>query len=248
MNAKKTYIGIAAVVLLFGILFIPKIIKRIANDEVVKNDRLNVARIDAAKDTSNDDLSYITIDGKDRRVPAFEFINQEGDTISDKDYRGKVFVVDFFFTRCPSICIPMTSNLVLVQEEFEDRKDFGIASISIDPEGDTPEVLKAYAESYGADHPHWNFLTGDRETIYSLANEEFNLLASENPNIEGGFLHSGYFALVDQNGFIRSRKDQFGNPKVYYRGSVPAGSSDKNGEDAEIAMLVSDIKKLLKTQ
>ncbi|MEH6407562.1 MAG: SCO family protein, partial [Leeuwenhoekiella sp.] len=97
MNAKKTYIGIAVIVLIFGILVIPKIIERISNDEVVVNDRLNVPQ-PKKSDENKGDLAYIKIDGKDRKVPAFKFVNQNNDTITDKDYRGKVFLVEFFFT------------------------------------------------------------------------------------------------------------------------------------------------------
>ncbi|MEH6407444.1 MAG: SCO family protein, partial [Leeuwenhoekiella sp.] len=146
------------------------------------------------------------------------------------------------------ICIPMSKNLVSIQKEFKDNNKFGIASISIDPENDTPQVLKAYADEYGASaYPNWNFLTGSRDTIYNLANEKFGLLAGENPNLEGGLLHSGYFALIDQNGFIRSRIDEFGNPKIYYKGSVPRDAPlTEDGDNTEIDILVDDIKLLLK--
>lgn len=246
MNAKKTYIGIAVIVLIFGLLVIPKIIERLSNDEVVVNDRLNVAQKQTV-DSDQGDLAYIKINGKDRRVPSFKFVNQNKDTITDKDYRGKVFLVEFFFTRCPDICIPMNKNLVAIQQEFQGNDKFGIASITIDPENDSPEVLKEYAEHYGVDESNWNFLTGSRDSIYTLANEKFGLLAQENPNIEGGLLHSGYFALVDQNGFIRSRLDPFGNPKVYYKGSIPRDKPVvEDGDNAEIDILVDDIKLLLK--
>ncbi|WP_073098791.1 SCO family protein [Leeuwenhoekiella marinoflava] len=244
MNKKKTYIGIAVIVLIFGIIVIPKIIDRFMNDEVVQNDRLNVANLDTVEDEGK--LSYININGKDRKVPHFEFVNQDGDTITENSYKGKVFLVEFFFTRCPTICIPMNKNLVLIQNKFEDNPDFGIASFSIDPEHDTPEVLKEYTESYGITDPDWNLMTGDREKIYELANVGFNLLAQENPNIEGNFQHSGLFALVDQNGFIRSRKDEFGNPLIYYRGFIPQGAPEVEGEEtSQIDILMEDISKLL---
>lgn len=245
MNRKKTYIGIAVIVLIFGIITIPKIFERIKNDDVVKNDRLNVANLEK-EEAAKGELSYIKINGKDRRVPDFKLINQNSDTITDKDYRGKVFLVEFFFTRCPDICIPMSKNLLEIQEEFKDSDKFGIASISIDPEHDRPEVLKDYAEEYGAIYPHWNFLTGNKDSIYTMANEKFGLLAQANPKVEGNFLHSGLFALVDQNGFIRSRLDNFGNPKIYYRGFIPRGAKDvEDRESPEINMLIEDIKKLL---
>lgn len=246
MNRKQTYIGIAVIVFIFGIFTIPKIIERIKTGNIVENDRLNVADLNESDDTTGK-LSYININGKDRRVPEFELVNQSGDTITDRDYRGKVFLVEFFFTRCPDICIPMSENLLEIQKEFKDSDKFGIASISIDPEHDTPEVLKAYAKDYGAIYPNWNFLTGSKDSIYTMANEKFGLLAQANPNVKDGFLHSGLFALVDQNGFIRSRMDNFGNPKIYYRGFVPRGTAEtEDSEGPEINILIEDINKLLK--
>ena len=244
MNRKKTYIGIAVIVLIFGFIVIPKIIDRVMRGDVVENDRMNVATLDTEEDTG--ELSYININGKDRKVPHFEFLNQNGDTITEETYKGKVFLVEFFFTRCPTICIPMNKNLVLIQNTFKDNANFGIASFSIDPEHDTPEVLKEYADRYGVTDPDWNMMTGDRETIYELANVGFNLLAQENPNIDGNFQHSGLFALVDQNGFIRSRKDEFGNPLIYYRGFIPQGAEVAEGEEtSQIDILIEDINKLL---
>ena len=246
MNKKQTYIGIAVVVFVFGIFAIPKIIKRIEMGDVVKNDRLNVSELNTTGGENNGGLSYIKIDGKDRKVPHFKLVNQDNDTITDLDYRGKVFLVEFFFTRCTSICIPMRKNLLDIQEKFKDNKHFGIASISIDPNNDTPKVLKQYAEDYGVTYPDWNFLTGNKDSIYNLANEKFGLLAQVNPKVQGSFIHSGLFALVDQNGFIRSRRDEFGNPKIYYRGFVPKNADlGPDDETSEVGILVEDIKKLL---
>lgn len=245
MNRKKTYIGIAVIILIFGIIVIPKIIDRVMKGEVVSNDRLNVAELNT-ENRENAELSYININGKDRKVPHFEFVNQNRDTITEDSYKGKVFLVEFFFTRCPTICIPMNKNLVLIQNKFKDNPDFGIASFSIDPEYDQPNVLKEYAENYGVTDPDWNLMTGDREEIYELANVGFNLLAQENPNIEGNFQHSGLFALVDQNGFIRSRKDEFGNPLIYYRGFIPQDAPEtEDQETSQIDILIEDINTLL---
>ncbi|HBY68998.1 MAG TPA: SCO family protein, partial [Flavobacteriaceae bacterium] len=146
-----------------------------------------------------------------------------------------VYVVEFFFTTCPSICPIMNTNMLKVEKAFKNEDNFGIASFSIDPEHDTPEVLKEYAESYGVSHPHWNFLTGDKKDILKLSNEGFKLYAAETPEAEGGFEHSGMFALVDKDGNIRSRLDENGNPIIYYDGL----------EEEGIQMLIEDIKKLL---
>ena len=140
----------------------------------------------------------------------------------------------------------MSHNLQEIAKQYEDNPNFGIASFSIDPEHDQPEVLKLYAEDYGVTHPNWHFMTGDRETIYKLSNEGFYLNVSYEAGLENGFYHSGLFALIDQNGFIRSRLDPNGNPKPYYRGSVPMRAEVlEGGEQPEIDILVEDINKLL---
>jgi protein SCO1/2 len=140
----------------------------------------------------------------------------------------------------------MTKNLITLQDYFSNQEEFGIASFTITPKYDTPEVLKAYAEKYGVTDMDWHFMTGDQEEIYQLANSGFNIFAAEMPEAPGGFEHSGLFALVDKNGYIRSRKDEFGNPIVYYRGAITEemGVNDE-GEKEQISLLKEDIKKLL---
>lgn len=239
MKNKYTYVWVSFVILIFGILFIPKIVDRLRNGEVVENDRMNVKN-------ANDDLSFILLNGKKRRVPTFEFLNQDSLIINNSDYQGKVFVVEFFFTTCPSICPIMNKNLVEIQDEFADAENFGIASFSITPEFDTPLVLKEYAERYGINDLDWHLMTGDQEKIYKLANEGFNIFAAEMPDAPGGFEHSGLFALVDKNGYIRSRVDNFGNPIVYYRGAItPEQGANEHGETEQISILKEDIRKLL---
>ena len=239
MNKKYTYVWVSLIVLIFGIIVIPRIVERLSSNTVVENDRLNVS-------VKNEKLGYILLDGKKRKVPSFEFINQDSVVVSDKDYLGKVYVVDFFFTRCPSICPVMTTNLVNVQRQFKGNKKFGIASFSITPDFDTPQVLRAYAEKYKIQNSGWNLLTGDKDSVYQLANTGFNIFAAEMPDVPGGFEHSGLFALVDKEGFLRSRIDEFGNPIVYYRGAIleREGVNDQ-GETEEIGILKSDIQKLL---
>ncbi|WP_419213785.1 SCO family protein [Maribacter sp. X9] len=239
MNKKYTYIWVSLIVLIFGIIVIPRIVERLSSGSVVENDRLN-------SESSNKRLGYILLDGKRRKVPSFEFINQDSVLVSDKDYLGKVYVVDFFFTRCPSICPVMTTNLVEVQQKFKDETDFGIASFSITPQFDTPEVLRAYIKKYNIRGNNWNLMTGDKEAIYELANAGFNIFAAEMPDVPGGFEHSGLFALVDKEGYLRSRTDEFGNPIVYYRGAIleKNGTNDQ-GEKEEISILKADIEKLL---
>lgn len=245
---KKTnysYIGIAFVILVFGIWFVPRIVDRITSDDISRKESRSDQKRDIKKATASD-LVFIENNGQKRKVPDFSFTNQDGTTITNKDYEGKVYVIEFFFTTCPTICPRMNNNLVQVQNTFKDFKNFGVASFTINPEHDTSDVLKAYAESYGITNPNWNLLTGDKEAIYKLANEGFYIYAAENKSVEGGFEHSGNFALIDKNGFIRSRKDKFGNPIIYYRGITSEDEgADDNGEVEQISILKEDIKKLL---
>jgi protein SCO1/2 len=223
---NKSYIGISFIILIFGIIFIPKIIDRIKNGSVVQNDRMSLS-------------SEIVKEGSLKEIgpaPTFELTDQNGTKISNKDYVGKVYVLEFFFSTCPSICPIMNKNMVSIQNEFSKESDFGIASISINPENDTPEVLKTHAVKIGATAANWHFLTGNKDYIFNLANKGFNLYVGENNKALGNFEHSGLFALIDKNGIIRCRYDKQGNPILYYDGL------EKPGVDA----IKEDIKVLLK--
>lgn len=246
--SKKTnysYIGIAFIILVFGIYFIPRIIDRISNDDVTRNE----SRSDQTKekDAYTSDLIFIkNPDGSPKKVPDFSFTDHNGKIVTNKDYEGKVYVVEFFFTTCPTICPRMNRNLVQVQNAFKGFDNFGVASFTINPENDTPEVLKAYADNYGITNPNWHLMTGERDDIYKLANEGFYIYASENKEVEGGFEHSGNFALIDKNGFIRSRVIE-GNPLIYYEGIISEEEqTDEDGKTQQITMLKEDIAKLLK--
>ena len=228
---KFKYIGLFLVVLIFGLLFIPKIMDRISSDSIVEENRT----------LSSSPLQYITLNGEAKRVPEFTFLNQDNLFISNEDFKEKVYVAEFFFTSCPSICPIMNKNMKRIEARFGSRSDFGIASFTIDPEHDTPSVLKAYAEDYEVVAQNWHFLTGDKDQIYALANQGFNIFASVNPRVEGGFEHQGYFALIDKDGYIRSRTDQFNNPIVYYM-----GIDQEQLEVQEVDLLIEDIEKLLK--
>lgn len=227
---KYSYVGISFVVLIFGIWFFPKIMDRIDQREV---------RYDTRLDNFNE-LSYVRLNDVKRKVPSFVFLNQDSLYVSNEDFLGKVFVVEFFFTRCPSICIEMNKNMKILDEEFGFRNDFGIASFTIDPENDTPKVLKQYSELIDVKSKNWHFLTGNINDIYDLSNSGFNIFSSVNPNVAGGFEHQGFFALIDKEGYIRSRENGMGSPIVYY-----LGINDESTSLQGIDMIRNDIKKLL---
>lgn len=237
-----SYIGISFIILVFGIIFIPKIVDRIQNRSITENDRLNVK----TDDDNQSDLVFLEINNERKKVPEFSFTNQDGKTITNKDYLGKVYVIEFFFTTCPTICPRMNRNLVEIQNEFQEFKNFGVASFTINPDYDTPEILKAYAATYGITNPNWHLMTGNQEAIYKLANEGFNLYTAVDTEVEGGFEHSGNFALIDENGYIRSRVVN-GNPLIFYNGIISEEEKvDDEGINEEISILKEDIAKLLK--
>jgi len=161
--------------------------------------------------------------------------DQNNNKITNESYLGKVYVVEFFFTTCPSICPIMNRNMVDIQNEFFGNPNFGIASVSINPEHDTVKILKEHAEKIGVKSSNWHLLTGDKKYIFDIANKGFNLYVGENKNITAGFEHSGLFALIDKKGNIRCRKDNFGNPVLYYDGLEAKG----------VKAITEDIKKLL---
>lgn len=217
MIKNKSYIWISFVILIFGILVIPEIMDRIENNEIVKGDRLDKV--------SNSPVE----DGKLTKIgpaPIFELVNQDNLKISNEDYKGKVYVLEFFFSTCPSICPKMNQSMLQIEKTFFGNPNFGIVSITIDPEHDTPAVLKAHREILGVKSSNWNFLTGDKTYIFDLSNKGFNLYAGQNNKAQGGFEHSGLFALIDKNGNIRCRKDEFGNPILYYDGLEKKGVRD----------------------
>jgi protein SCO1/2 len=226
MFKNKSYIGISFIILIFGIYAVPKIVDRIKNGEVVKGNRL-----DNVESKTKSDGKLVVI-GK---APKFELTNQDNLKISNETYKGKVYVLEFFFTTCPSICPKMNMSMLEIEKTFFGNPNFGIVSITIHPSHDTPKVLKDHAKLLGVKSSNWNFLTGDKTTIMDLSNKGFNLYAGENDKVSGGFEHSGLFALIDKDGNIRCRKDEFGNPNIYYDGLDKKGVRDIQ-EDIKILL------------
>ncbi|MDI1257485.1 MAG: SCO family protein [Flavobacterium sp.] len=221
---NKSYIAISFVILVFGILVVPKIVERIKNNDIVQGDRLNVV-------TNNKSADALYLMGP---APKFELTDQNNKIVNNETYKGKVYVLEFFFATCPTICPRMNASLRTVEDLFYGNKNFGIASITINPENDTPEVLKKHAKDLGVKSENWHFLTGKKEYIYDLANKGFNIYAGKNEKIGGGFEHSGYFALIDKKGNIRCRLKE-GNPIMYYEGTEKSGVNDIK-EDIKILL------------
>lgn len=181
-------------------------------------------------------------------VPHFEMTNQYGERISERDMLGKVYLVEFFFTSCPTICPVMKQNLRLIEDSINDP-NFGIISITIDPKRDTPERLLQHYKQIQAKSPNWFMLTEDRSYIQDVS-KKFNIYIGDAKDEAKSLDHSGQFALVDKQGKIRSRTNGHGIPKLYYSGlnyTDPEGTKPSlNGTyHPDIALVIEDIKKLL---
>lgn len=160
-------------------------------------------------------------------IPPFSFVNQDGEIVNDKDYNGKIYVADFFFTTCDNICPKMTKQMYRVQEAFRESPNVMLLSHTVDPETDSVQVLAAYAKEMNADTRKWNFVTGGKKELYDIAYSGYFLNVLEAPEDAGGendFIHSETFVLVDPGKHIRG----------LYDGTNPA----------EIDRLIHDIKVL----
>lgn len=217
--------GAKKYLILFAILFLPTILYLLF---VYGKGEQNFAHLPF--------VTYTDVNGEtqNRKAPEFGFVNQDGDTITNKDLEGKVYLVDFFFTTCPSICPIMTANMMKVQERFAHYDDFHTVSFTVDPKRDSPSVLNQYATERMLNTEKWDFLTGEKDSLYSVA---YHYLSSamEDSLAAGGFLHTEYFVLVDKEGFLRSRDDEQGNVIGVYNGT----------EAQHIRDLIDDVKVLM---
>jgi len=135
-------------------------------------------------------------------IPDFNFLNQDSVSITEKTFENSIYVADFFFTSCPSICPIMHRNLLEVYKKYKGNPDVMFLSHSIDTKYDTPSVLKSYAEKLGVSGNEWQFASGTRETIYGMS-PEYMVFTEENDQVAGGFEHQGWFILVDKDRHIR---------------------------------------------
>ena len=143
-------------------------------------------------------------------VPDFSLMNQQGELFGLSDMVGKIWIADFIFTNCPTICPAMTQEMARLQSEFVTDPVYFV-SFSVDPERDTTEVLSRYATTYGADDRRWHFLTGEKASIYQLAEQGFSLAAGHNGS---EILHSPRFVLIKPNGNIHDYYDSRSRPAM----------------------------------
>ena len=156
-------------------------------------------------------------------IPEFSFLNQDGKRIGRAEMQGKITIVDFFFTSCPSICPVMSKEMERVNDMFRDQPNVQIMSISIDPEYDTPEILKEYAEEHNAIPGKWHFLSGPKEETYRLAKCGFIIPLVDGNGVADDFVHTDKFMLIDELGRIRG----------YYSGT--------NREDVDLLILETKV-------
>ena len=146
-------------------------------------------------------------------IPAFSFIDQYGDTVTEKNMNEKIYIADFFFTSCPTICPVMKKNMLKVYKNIKGMGDVAILSHTIDPSHDTPEVLLKYATDLGVTGHQWLFLTGHKSDIYGIAKSYF-VAATQDGAAPGGFIHSGAFTLLDKDKRVRGVYDGTDEEKV----------------------------------
>lgn len=160
-------------------------------------------------------------------VAAFSFSNQFGEEINQNFVKDKIWVANYFFTRCPSICPRMSSNMANLQQQFGEDESIRFVSFSCDPERDSVSALNSYAERYRINSKQWQLATGDKTELYRFARKQLQIVATDGDGGAGDFIHSQNFVLVDKDGFVRG----------YYDGT----------EEAHVAQLIKDIDKLKKT-
>jgi protein SCO1/2 len=181
----------------------------------------------------NYDIEYDTIDGKEvadtiyPKIPFFKFKNQYGKVVTSRDLKGKVWIADFFFTKCPTICPTMTAQLKRLSTKTKDLADqIQYISFSIDPRTDQPEILQKYISKNGITAKNWEFLTGDENKTHQLGVNYFQVFANKDIESAGGYAHSPAFVLVDKEGYVRG----------VYIGT----------QTEQVDLLEKDVRKLLK--
>ena len=175
--------------------------------------------------------------GNDHKIANFSFTNQNGKIITQKEYENTIYVADFFFTACPTICPKMTNNMVWLQNQLKKYPNIKLLSFSVTPDIDTPEVLKKYAEEKGVDDTRWNLVTGDKKEIYYLARKSYLAVKTGKPEELYDMVHTENFILIDKNKRIRG----------FYDGTNLDRPSE-DGQTKNMQQLLSDIIWLVDNQ
>ena len=183
----------------------------------------------------------------DYSIDDFSFINQDNDTITKDSLLGSIYVANFFFTSCPSICPTMTRNMSYLQDKLSVYPNIRFLSHTVDPDNDTPEKLIKYVDlmqqkNISIDLSNWDFVTGDKDKLYQSAANYF-VNASVDSLAPGGFLHSEYFVLIDKQGRVRSGIDINGNVVGAYDGTNEVQMKDLIND---INVLMAEYKRPLK--
>jgi protein SCO1 len=158
-------------------------------------------------------------------IPNFSFINQDSKTVTQDNFKDKIYVADFFFTTCPTICPVMKKEMLRVHERFKNNPDVVILSHSIDPRHDSVVVLKEYAARLGVKSDKWHFVTGDRKKIFEIGEKFYNAQPKEDSTAPGGLIHNAAFILIDKKRQVRKRYD-----------GVESEQVDKLMDDIEILL------------
>jgi protein SCO1/2 len=156
--------------------------------------------------TSHEENGTLVADTLYPVIPSFSFVNQDGKEVTGKTFDGGIYVADFFFTTCPTICPKMKAELLRVYNAFKNEQRVKILSHTIDPEHDTVQVLSEYAGRLQVTSDKWNFVTGNKDSIYTIA-EYYLCSAEEAPAEPGGYIHSGALVLIDHHKNIRGIYD-----------------------------------------
>ena len=184
----------------FSIIFVP-----ILYFLVKPKDELPVYNpVDVNPRLVDDSVKHIS---RNHRISDFDLINQNGEAVTKEDFEGKIYVADFFFTRCQTICPIMTVNMRDLQEEFRNDPDLKFLSHSVTPVMDSVPVLRAYADKNEAIDGKWEITTGDKKHIYELARKSYFAVLDEGDGGDQDFIHTEQFILVDQKGQIRGFYD-----------------------------------------
>lgn len=142
-----------------------------------------------------------------KKIPPFQFVNQDSLTVTNRDFDGRIYVADFFFTSCPDICPIIQRNMLKVYQKYRNNQQVKILSYTIDPDHDTPARLKNYAVKLGVDGNQWEFLRGQKQAVYALAKNDYMVSVDDDTKGPGGFAHEGFFVLVDKERRMRGVYD-----------------------------------------